>query len=109
MLGLCLMLALQGAVQASIVEKPCPMKSAGHAHAVQAGTAAHDCCNDADTAAKTGKACKTAQSCPAVGAWLTNSQYFPPYQLSTVSLVSSPQAFVLRIESGGHWRPPALS
>ena len=109
MLGLCLMFALQGAVQASVVEKPCPMKRAGHAHATHAGTTAHDCCNDADTAAKTGKACKTGQACPAVGAWLTNSQDLPPCQPSTVSLVSSPQAFVLRIDSGGHWRPPALS
>lgn len=109
MLGLCLMLALQGAVQASVVEKPCPMKRAGHAHAMHAGHTAHNCCNDADTAAKTGKACKTGQACSAAGAWLTSWQDLPLCQPSIVSLVSSFQPFVLRIDSGGRWRPPALS
>ena len=32
-----------------------------------ADAAAHDCCNDADTTAKTGKACKSGQPCQSAG------------------------------------------
>jgi len=109
MLAVCLVLTLQGAAQASFVEKPCPMQKAGHVHAVHASNSAHDCCNDADTAAKTGKSCKTGQACPAAGAWLMSSLQLCSFSPTTVPLVSSPEPFPLSIHPGGQWRPPALS
>jgi hypothetical protein len=110
MLGLCLALALQGVVaQASVVEKPCPMRQTGHTLATGASHTVHDCCNDADTAAKTGKACKTGQACPVAGAWLASAT--PSSSCSPVAgpLVRSPEPFALCIDQRGRWRPPALS
>jgi hypothetical protein len=105
LLGLCLAFALQGAVQASVVDRPCPMQKPGHARAAKT---THRCCNDAGTAAKTGKACKTGQACPAAGAWLASSQGLCTYAPVAVSRVSSPEPFALSIDFGGRWRPPAL-
>src|ERR1700745_4055215 len=98
LLGLCFALALQGAVQASVVEKPCLMQKPGQVQSVHgAKTAhlktAHNCCNDAHTSAKTGKACKTGQACALAGAWLMSPQDSSSFPSSTVSLVSCPQPF----------------
>jgi hypothetical protein len=109
LLGLCLALALQGAVQASVIEKPCPMQKAGTAHALAKTTAAKDCCNDADTAVKTGKACKAGQACLVAGAWLTGARDLCSLSPAAVSRVCSQQPFALGVDTSGHWRPPALS
>jgi hypothetical protein len=107
--GVCFALALQGAAQASVVEKPCPMQKAGNAHAAQVAKTSHGWCNDADTITKTGKTCKTCNACAAAGAWLMSTQDFCSFPPATVSLVSSPEPFAFCIGSRGHWRPPALS
>ena len=109
LLGLCLALALQGAAQAGVLEKFCPMQRAGQAQATQAGNSANDCCNSADTGAKTGKVCKTGQACSSAGAWLINQAIAPPFRAVAVSLVSSRELFAFCIDPGGRWRPPALS
>jgi hypothetical protein len=106
---LCLALALQGVAQARVVEQPCPMQKRMHAHGVHAAKTAHHCCNDAATAAKTGKACKTGQACAAAGAWLMSSQSLCTSAPLAVSSVSSFEPFALSIDFGGRWRPPALS
>ena len=105
LLGLCLAFALQGAVQASVVDRPCPMQKPGHAHAVKRG---RHCCNDASTAARTGKACKTGQACPAVGAYLVSSRTLCTSVPVPASLICAPEPFALSIDSAGRWRPPAL-
>jgi hypothetical protein len=109
MLVVCFALALQGAAQASVVEKPCPMQKAGHVDATHTANTAHDCCNDADTMAKTGKACKTGQACPAAGAWLMSPLGLCSFLPTAVPLVSSHEPFALFIDPGSRWRPPALS
>jgi hypothetical protein len=108
MLGMSLALALQGVAQASVVEKLCPMQKPGQLQATQAGNTA-PCCNSADTFAKTGKACKGGQACPATGAWLMSQLASSSFPVAAVSLVSSLEPFAFRIDPGGHWRPPALS
>jgi hypothetical protein len=51
-----------GAAALNIVErKPCPLQSADSASAMKAST--HPCCQDSETAAKTGKPCKSGQEC----------------------------------------------
>jgi hypothetical protein len=108
-LGLCFALALQGVAQASVVEKLCLMRQTGHTLAMGAADTAHDCCNDADTAAKSGKACKIGQACPAVGAWLISSIPSRSFSPAAAPLVRSPEPFALCIDQRGRWRPPALS
>ncbi|HEX4584727.1 MAG TPA: hypothetical protein VH183_07845 [Burkholderiaceae bacterium] len=109
MLGLCLALALQGAAQASVVEKACPIGQIGHPLATGAFHKTPACCNDADTAAKTGKICKTGQACPAAGAWLVSSTPSCSFLPLAAPLVRSPQPFALCVDPRGRWRPPALS
>jgi hypothetical protein len=109
MLAVCFALALQGAAQASVVVKPCPMQKAGQVKATHATNTVHHCCNDADTAAKTGKACKTGQACLAAGAWLMSPLALCSFSPATVPLVSSHEPFALCIDPGSRWRPPALS
>lgn len=105
LLILCLAIPLQGFAAAVAFEPPCPMEmtSDGDTAAV---SAMHDCCNDADTVAKTGKACKTGQKCPSGGQYLA----FPPVMHSFTSSASDrlsliapfPHAFT----PSGVWRPP---
>jgi hypothetical protein len=109
LLGLCLALTLQGVVQARVVEKPCPVQRLRHAQSAHAPSTAHDCCNDAGTAAKTGKVCKTGQACATTGAWLISTRYSCSLLPAALPLLSSPEPFALRIDPGGRWRPPALS
>jgi hypothetical protein len=108
-LGLCFALALQGAAQASVGEKLCPMQQTAHTLATGAPDTARGCCNDADTAAKSGKACKTGQACPVVGAWLTSSIPLSSFSPLAAPLVRSHEPFALCIDQRGRWRPPALS
>lgn len=67
-----------------------------------------DCCNDAATAALTGKLCKTGQECQAPAGWvLPFSQPFAHSQSTSVLLVTASFA-----PSDGApasvWRPPTL-
>jgi hypothetical protein len=55
---LCFAVALHGNANAHVFKQPCPMEQ-GAPIAMDMSGAAGDCCNDADTAAKTGKLCKT--------------------------------------------------
>ena len=105
LLVLCLAIPLQGFAAVVALESPCPMETtaAGDTAAV---SAMHGCCNDADTAAKTGKACKTGQECQSGGQYLV----FPPVVHSFASSASDRfsliEPFLHAFIPSGVWRPP---
>lgn len=111
---LCLAIPFQGIASARTVEPPCPMAQAAievasDDHGRHAGAAAaHDCCNDEDAVAKTGKLCKTGQECK-VGqaAALAAPVRLAPDTAPIWVLPTSPSG-LLSFHPPGVWRPPAL-
>jgi len=69
----------------------------------------HDCCNDAATAAKTGKMCKTSQSCQVSIQYLVISQF--SIALPSVDSAHYPSIAlsVQSFDASSVWRPPTRS
>jgi len=105
---LCFALALHGNANAHVFKQPCPMEQ-GAPIAMDMSGAAGDCCNDADTAAKTGKLCKTGQSCsvPVVGA--IASLPLPELIVAASCPVPTARLVTLSFDLVAVWRPPTLS
>jgi hypothetical protein len=84
------------------------MEQTGHVMAIEAGNMACDCCNDADTAAKTGKLCKTGQQCnlSQLCVLMTPSQSTQKPALSC--FVAAAEHITLSFHPLGVWRPPAF-
>lgn len=108
---LCLAIPLQGWAAGAGIQAPCPM---GDMVAMQAADNSEemaelgDCCNDAATAALTGKLCKTGQECQAPTGWLgTISQPFMQSQPTSVLLVTG-APMPLRGAPATVWRPPTF-
>lgn len=72
-----------------------------------ADAAAHDCCNDADAAAKTEKPCKSAQSCQSIGQILpiTELGVLPHDSASSVRFPRLAD-FTFTFDPAATWRPP---
>ncbi len=111
LLLLCWTLPLQATAFAWTVQSPCPMAAemAGLlAVGERAAEGLPDCCNDAQTFAQTGKACKTGQECTApmpalapthaVGA--TGLLRHDPPRCATLASSAAPPATL--------WRPPTV-
>jgi len=97
---------LQGYAHFALPKAPCPMEQMAMMDAADA--AAHDCCNDAETAAKTGKACKSGQPCQSVGS------LFPvtglgdlPHVLATSARFPRLADITFSFDPAATWRPPA--
>lgn len=105
---LCFALALHGNANAHVFKQPCPMEQ-GAPIAMDMSGAAGDCCNDADTAAKTGKLCKTGQTCsvPVVGA--IASLPLPEPIVAASCPVPTPSLVTASFDPLAVWRPPTLS
>jgi hypothetical protein len=105
---LCFAVALHGNANAHVFKQPCPMEQ-GAPIAMDMSGAAGDCCNDADTAAKTGKLCKTGQSCsvPVVGA--IASLPLPALIVAASCPVPTARLVTLSFDLVAVWRPPTLS
>lgn len=67
-----------------------------------------DCCNDAETAAKTGQACKAGQLCHAGGQFFQVTPFGVLFQ-EAVPAVRFPHLaeVMFSFESAATWRPPA--
>lgn len=106
LLILCLAIPLQGFAAMVALEPPCPMEATAAGSMDASDSMAHDCCNDADTVAKTGKLCKMGQECPSGGQYLL----FPPVVLAvapvTVDRFSLITHFIPTLSPAGLWRPP---
>jgi hypothetical protein len=108
---LCLCVATQGYVAAHAFQMPCPMDKADiKSFSVdEIAVAVVDCCNDAETAAKTGKLCKTDAPCGSSSAFVFPSlqSHLPTTQAS--ELVPVLDAMTASFDLKGVWRPPSLS
>jgi hypothetical protein len=108
----CSALALQGPVQARVAKTPCPMEQTEHAVAMDVDATMDmqdDCCNDAETIAKTGKLCKTGQDCQPSnpGALVSPApSAVPQPDTQPVPLV---ERFTPPDTPASVWRPPALT
>ena len=112
---LCFAIPLQGMASVRMLAAPCPMEQQDSMAQMQmsdmdqhtASAAEHDCCNDADTAAKTGKMCKTGQDCSVSAQYPAGiySSFFLPVEQSTQ--YSSLVLFVRSFDASSVWRPPA--
>lgn len=109
---LCLAVPLQGIAGIHMLSAPCPMEQSDSMGPMQMADmepqamADHDCCNDAQTATKTGKMCKTSQDCPV-------STLYPANFGSSLSLSAGPvtqyPSLVLSVRTfdpSSVWRPP---
>jgi len=108
---LCFFVAFHGSVSAHAFQMPCPMEHDGSPSMSgdDSAQAAGDCCNDAETAANTGKLCKTDTPCGSSSACVLPSfhAYIPSAQASDP--VSALTALVASFDPTGVWRPPSLS
>lgn len=111
---LCLAIPFQGIARAHAIEPPCPMAqfaadlSAADQVAHAMTMIEHDCCNDADSVAKTGKLCKTGQECK-VGQSVALAA---PVRLTPDRVPTQVAAHLPALLPPSHppsvWRPPAL-
>jgi hypothetical protein len=75
----------------------------------QQAMADHDCCNDAETAAKTGKMCKTGQDCPVSALYPASSISSLPLSVAPTTQYLSLVLSVRTFDASSVWRPPALA
>jgi len=70
--------------------------------------AMHNCCNDAETAAKTGQPCKSGQACQSAGQFLPFSTFgvLPQDEAPPVRFPHLADT-VLSFDPAATWRPPA--
>jgi hypothetical protein len=105
-------LPAHGLATLAVIAPSCPMEQgmqadaaarAQHAHASPDGT----CCNDADTAAKTGKLCKGGQDCKAGS--LGQLPMHAATVILPVRLVTADGAHPARLDASRTriWRPPS--
>jgi hypothetical protein len=106
---LLLSVAFQSIAATHVFEPPCPMEADMHSGMMADTGTPGDCCNDADTAAKTGKLCKNAQNC-------SPSQVFTLASFTALvdvpfSALPAPMAndFAPPPTPGDIWRPPAYN
>lgn len=109
---LCLALPLQGMAGVRMAASPCPMEQEMMAMSTdQQDMAAmdHDCCNDAATAAKTGKMCKTSQDCQVSVQYLVIPQFSIALPSADSAHYPSIALSVQSFDASSVWRPPTRS
>jgi len=106
---LCFAIALQGVAGVRTAEKPCPMSQMAEATAVdETVEATADCCNDAETAARTGKHCKYDMPCQLAGAGVLPTSGFRAFPPPSTAPVPALVVLNVSFEPSGVWRPPSL-
>jgi hypothetical protein len=106
---LCFVVALQGGVSAHALSNPCPMEQ-GMGQAVSADgdvLAADDCCNDAETAAKTGQPCKADMPCNPFGAFAVPPVHARIFPAPVSGPAPAPAAPAASSDASDVWRPPS--
>jgi hypothetical protein len=98
-----------GSSYALAQQKPCPMEQAVAQQVFDDMGSAHDCCNDADTAAQTGDPCKPSQDCQ-----LSQTSGLPPglelpVSPATSALAAPPPGRLPSFDPSSVWRPPTRS
>lgn len=108
-LFLCLAIAFQGIAYAHAFQKPCSMNEGKPSVEVAHSASAGDCWNDTDTAAKTGKPCKTGQACSPSGTFVVASFRVAAVTLAASAPVLTGVPFMPSSDPSSIWRPPTLS
>jgi len=85
------------------------MDQTGHVMAMEAGNMACDCCNDADTAAKTGKLCKTGQECNLSQSCILITLSQSTQKTALSRFIPAAENIMLSFNPPGVWRPPTLT
>lgn len=105
----CLSIAFQGMVGTHVFEEPCPIEQGMHAGVMGDSGGAGDCCNDAETAAKTGKLCKTGQQCSLSQVFTLASRQLPDQRPLAITPRVAGKLFSPSFNLSDIWRPPSLS
>ena len=104
---LSLAIPVQGFAQFVQQQTPCPMALGVMDMTADMGLM-HDCCNDAETAAKTGQPCKTVQPCPSPGQFLpfASIEVLPLERATSVRFPHLADT-LFSFDPAATWRPPA--
>ena len=103
--------SFQGFASVTALEAPCPMTQAESVSAddpAMQGDMDHDCCNDADAFAKTGKLCKTDLSCQSLSQAPQSVYTLVLLATTAEPSVPSPDRVIRNHDPTPVWRPPAL-
>lgn len=106
---LSLTIPLQGIAGVPMAASPCPMEQEMMAMSADMGHEAameQDCCNDADTFAKTGKMCKTGQDCQVLSQFPAFARPSFPLLTADIPHYSSIVLSVRSFDASSVWRPP---
>ena len=106
---LCLTIAFQAIAGAHAFAMPCPMALGKQDVTVQVSVLTDDCCNDAETAAKTGKLCKTGQACNLSFSFAVTSVHAPTQAPASSCFVTGAMLTMPSVGHSGIWRPPTFS
>ena len=102
---LCLAIPVRGFAHVAVLEMPCPMESSAQVASIDAPATPH-CCNDADTFAKTGKACKSGQACQTGSQMVSSLEFSEPAPVATHEQFPALSPFFPSASPPGFWRPP---
>lgn len=104
---LSLAIPAQGFAQFVQQQTPCPMTQEVLDLSADMGLM-HDCCNDPETAAKTGQPCKTVQPCPSPGQFLpfAGIEVLPQERAASVRFPQLADT-LFSFDPAATWRPPA--
>lgn len=104
---LSLSIPLQGvAGMLAPAQAPCPMEQTMQMGDMAADDAAHGCCNDAATFAKTGKPCKTAQQCLSVGVFMAVAPQVASLPAPGSQRIPATSFSARTLDLSSVWRPP---
>ena len=105
----CLSIAFQSTAGTHVFDKPCPIEQGMYAGMMDDSGGVGDCCNDAETAAKTGKLCKTGLECSLSQVFIVVPRQSPDQKpVATTPLVAG-SLFLPSFNPHDIWRPPTLS
>ena len=101
---LCLAIPLQGFAGILASPAPCPAETAG----LVAADADNEqsCCNDAETANKTGKSCKAEQNCQIASPGILNQTLSRTWLADAIKITPFRNSLALSDEPSATWRPP---
>ena len=102
------MVAFQSNVDARVVKQPCAMEQGMQAE-MHDSAATRDCCNDEETAAKTGNLCKTGQECNLPHTFTLVSLQAPVQAPVATPVVPAGNLFSPSFNPPDIWRPPTFS
>lgn len=106
---LCIVLPVQGIAAITTFEVSCPMSltmADDAADSMPDASVSADCCNDAATFAKTGKACKSGQECQSGFQYTLFPAFSKSYMAFAAERIPHVETIVLASFATNVWRPP---